>query len=865
MKKIVNNVLAAALMSLMASSYAATDLIVQWNSQLQKVPDKSWLVDGVATEVKLLAPANGRAVKFLKLTVSDDEQVEKVIFQLRKTPAVISVEKDQAVKAQVAPDDTDYNQQFHHDLIKSETAWNTRTDCSSLKIAVLDSGIDLDHSDLVANLWTNPNEIAGNGIDDDNNGYVDDINGYDVNEIDNIPEDGYGHGTHVAGLVAAVANNDNGVAGVCWQAQIIPVRVLNDEGKSQVSHLIAGINYAIAVEADILVMSLTYSDISDAALSALKTAQDNHDALIVVAAGNSGIDIDDGLTFPAGYSNQLTNLIAVSNVEKLDTNTQLTRFSGSNYGLKFVDIAAPGVNIYSTWLDNGYKTDTGTSMSAPIVAGAAALALSEKPELSAKQVRAALLHSVNKVDNDNIKYVTKSGGSLALELLFDNLNNIPTTLFYIDPSDATKLLGLGLSGATKVEFTPFTANNDQVQEVAYVVDSDSQITLGSAATRPGVYTVTTNSFTSNHVATWAQQKPAAPSNVAVASADSSYAISWDDEQTADYYIVERSDDAGVNFNVIADTVSSSPYFDITAPQQDDLQYRVTSAFDIVHPVTTVDDTEQKLTTQLKSDASATVTPSGLAFTGSWLTEKLASFPANYDFINLRLKTSAGEGVSYKVAGGTLPNNLYLSDDFGHIAGDPNEVGNFTFSVSFTSSGDATGTRQFILNINEDNEVRLNEPNGNIPMNFSLSRGQITSLQSKSNTDLATKSMRLSAYNFGEGLGNVIINAQPRAYSGGTIGEIQVRLASGGWQTLDSASVNLALNNGMSWNVFDNSTFDLNEKDNLIEVEYAVTWQTLPTQNSNGDSSNDSDSDSSGGSLVWLLSLVSLIMLRRRFN
>tara|TARA_B100000315_G_scaffold116233_1_gene106606 strand:+ start:38196 stop:39914 length:1719 start_codon:yes stop_codon:yes gene_type:complete len=254
--------------------------------------------------------------------------------------------------------------------IDAPEAWDITTGSSSVVVAVVDTGVSQHNPDLSGNLWTNPGEIPGNGLDDDGNGYVDDVRGWDFVFDDNEPNDANGHGTHVAGTVAAVGNNSTGVTGVSWSTKIMALRFLDSSGYGYTSDAISAILYANANGAHVINNSWGGSGYSQS----LKDAIDASSAVVVCAAGNGGSDLigddNDAVPFyPSSYTS--SNLIAVAATDQNDN-----RASFSNYGPTSVDVAAPGVNILSTLStvesgDYGYKS--GTSMAAPHVAGLAAL------------------------------------------------------------------------------------------------------------------------------------------------------------------------------------------------------------------------------------------------------------------------------------------------------------------------------------------------------------------------------------------------------------------------------------------------------------------------------------------------------------
>ncbi len=255
--------------------------------------------------------------------------------------------------------------------IDAVKAWDISTGSPDVVVAIIDSGVHTAHPDLKANIWVNTGETAGNGIDDDLNGYVDDVHGWDFIHNDNIPEDENGHGTHVAGTVAAVGNNDAGVAGVSWNAKLMVLRAFDKDGVGSAAAEIQSISYASAMGAHIINASWGGGSYS----RALKDAIDASPAVVVCAAGNGGDDLigdnnDATPHYPSGYSS--ANIIAVA---ATDQNDNLASFS--NYGPSSVDVAAPGVNILSTANNGGYIYLHGTSMATPHVSGVAALVMGQ--------------------------------------------------------------------------------------------------------------------------------------------------------------------------------------------------------------------------------------------------------------------------------------------------------------------------------------------------------------------------------------------------------------------------------------------------------------------------------------------------------
>ncbi len=270
--------------------------------------------------------------------------------------------------------------------IDAPEAWDITTG-KNIVIAIIDTGIEANHADLSANLWVNPGEVPGNNIDDDNNGFIDDVNGYDFTNNTGAAIDELGHGTHVAGIVGAVANNGVGGVGVNWLARIMPLRFMNAQGIGATSNAIRAVNYAVAMGARVINASWGGGSFSQAMYDTLAAANvAGH--VFVTAAGNESNDVDSKLHYPSGYD--LPNIISVGSTTAKD---EFATFS--NYGVITIDLAAPGDRIESTYKGGGYQILSGTSMSTPYVAGAISLLLSVAPNLSVADIRSAILNTVD--------------------------------------------------------------------------------------------------------------------------------------------------------------------------------------------------------------------------------------------------------------------------------------------------------------------------------------------------------------------------------------------------------------------------------------------------------------------------------------
>ena len=263
----------------------------------------------------------------------------------------------------------------------AQEAW-TQSDGSGVLVAVLDTGVQLNHPDLAANIWTNPGEIAGNGRDDDNSGVVDDVHGANMFDRSNDVNDDHGHGTHVAGIIAARQNNGIGGSGIAPGARILPVKVLDANMSGNTDALALGIRYAVDRGAKILNVSINTDSPTDTVKAAVRYAGERG-AIVVASAGNNGRDIDLSPSYPASLSDPA--VLAVAAQAQDGVLWQL-----SNTGLLSVDLAAPGARIASTATGSAYQSRSGTSAAAPFVAGSLALLSAARPDLSMSALRSAL-------------------------------------------------------------------------------------------------------------------------------------------------------------------------------------------------------------------------------------------------------------------------------------------------------------------------------------------------------------------------------------------------------------------------------------------------------------------------------------------
>ncbi len=350
--------------------------------------------------------------------------VDEAIALYSENPDVLSAEPNHRIELMSIPDDPGFS--FQWGLlnagnpgadIRAVSAWNISTGSSGVLIAIPDTGVDISHPDLTSNIWSNSREIPGNGLDDDGNGYINDVNGWDFVNNDSSPVDDNGHGTHVAGIAGAVGNNGLGISGVMWNTRLLPLKVIGASGYGYESDAIEAVLYA--QQAGAQVISISWGSYGES--QALKDAIAGYPGLVVCAAGNSAQDNDLYPLYPASYPSK--NIISVTATDEQDS---LAPFA--NYGAVSVDIAAPGVGIYSTVPGSGYDMRSGTSMAAPYVAGVAGLVLSVNGDLDGAQLADILIASADRLSS--LEGRISSSGRVNAEsaiVLATGQTNIPPT------------------------------------------------------------------------------------------------------------------------------------------------------------------------------------------------------------------------------------------------------------------------------------------------------------------------------------------------------------------------------------------------------------------------------------------------------
>jgi subtilisin family serine protease len=367
-------------------------------SLLAGQPVRFQVLEGLGYEGEVLVRSTGAAAATVSAALAANRSIDS--FEMDSLRQYARVPNDPQLSAQWAEQNTGQGSGTPGDDIHAAAAWNLSTGSRNVVVAVIDSGVDYTDPDLAANIWTNP--YAGR------DGYSGDLHGYNFVANNGNPMDDNGHGTHVAGIIGAVGNNGQGATGVDWSCSIMALKFLDANGDGYTSDAIRAINYTTMMRTvygvNVRVANNSWGGAAnDPALQAAIASAGQAGILFVVAAGNNGSDNDTTPQYPA--DDRLSNVLSVA---ASDQNDQLAWFS--DYGPNTVDLAAPGVSIYSTLPGNQYGYLSGTSMATPEVSGVAALAWALDPNATVAQVRSAILAGVDRVPALAGKVV--SGGRL---------------------------------------------------------------------------------------------------------------------------------------------------------------------------------------------------------------------------------------------------------------------------------------------------------------------------------------------------------------------------------------------------------------------------------------------------------------------
>jgi len=412
-------------------------------------------------------------------------KVEDALKKYRNDPNVEYAEPNYIIrKLETTPNDPYYSYQWGLVKVLANKVWDTCKGSDNTIVAVIDTGINLNHPDLKDHIWKNPGETDCNdGIDNDNNGFVDDCYGWNFISNSNNTQDDNGHGTHVAGIIGAVTNNNEGVAGLNWYVKLMSVKILDSSGSGDIANLIKAIEYAVKNGAKIINSSLGYPDVcsyvqpNQALYDAIKSAGERG-VLFVAAAGNYSCNNDKTPLWPASFN--LPNIISVG---ASDQNDNLTSFS--NYGQNTVHLLAPGTNIISTYFDktnnkSTYALASGTSMATPFVSGAAALLMSCLYNATIYEIKERIVSSVDVFNS--LSSITISSGRLNI------YNALNSPLKPIRPT--------GLAIALNNNNAILTWQDNSNIETGYVIERKSDNSNWSVIAR---LPANTTSYTDNNL------------------------------------------------------------------------------------------------------------------------------------------------------------------------------------------------------------------------------------------------------------------------------------------------------------------------------------------------------------------------------
>jgi subtilisin family serine protease len=499
------------------------------------------------------------------------------------------------------------NDQWGTNVINVTPAWDYTTG-NGVVVVVLDTGVNINNPDLRNNIWTNSNEIAGNGIDDDGNGFVDDIHGWNTNSNTNDVTDAYGHGSHVAGIIGAAANDHYGIAGIAPDVKILPVKA-GEQGSLIMSAIITGINYAIDLKnhgVKICAINMSFGTYgSNPALEAVIIAAGNAGIMAVAAAGNDALDNDIYHVIPSSYNN-LNNVISVAATTIGDLENSFDAWdapsgeeklsSFSNYGMNSVDLGAPGSDIISDSKDNQTLAyNSGTSMAAPMVTGTVALLAALHPTWSPAQIKAAILNTVDLIPALDGK--VKTGGRLNVtEAVYQSLPSPPTP-----PAKQATPTNLTVR---QLNYGPFWLewqdHSDRESSFECEQSTDNGVTWKTAVKKVGaninwtmvdsVYGVDYkfrvraqskygDSDWSNVVSIRGEINPnvAVPTNFSVTVQNNgSFLFQWNDNSSNEYYFeIQQSTDGGASWTLLMEPDEDQTSYTFLTPKSGvDYQFRI---------------------------------------------------------------------------------------------------------------------------------------------------------------------------------------------------------------------------------------------------------------------------------------------------
>jgi subtilisin family serine protease len=424
-------------MVILKPKYVQGELLVKYKPSLSRAT-----ISASFSKIRAEQIAVYTRLEVYRLKLPKDLKVNEAIKMLKQDPDVAYAEPNYYVYINYLPNDPRFSQQWSLNNtgsaggtadadIDAAEAWDTERGDTSVVIGITDTGIDYNHQDLSANIWSNKHEIAGDGIDNDGNGYIDDIHGYDFVNNDNDPVDDQNHGTHVAGIIGALGDNSLGIAGINYHTSMMALKFMkpitcgtfNCGASGNNADAAEAIIYAVNNKARIINASWGGGEASNIIQDALAYA-DSLGVLFVAAAGNDTKNNDTVPMFPANYGSAPYNLQNVISVASTDRNDQLSSFS--NFGSTTVHLGAPGEDILSTIVGNTYDNMSGTSMAAPHVTGVAGLVWAHFPFLNHYQVKNCILDNVDPIPSLAGKVITN--GRLNAEKALQCVTQPPDTM-----------------------------------------------------------------------------------------------------------------------------------------------------------------------------------------------------------------------------------------------------------------------------------------------------------------------------------------------------------------------------------------------------------------------------------------------------
>jgi subtilisin family serine protease len=430
--------------------------------------------------------------------------VTQALAAFRQSGLIEFAEPDFLLQALIRPNDYRYPDQWNMNNtgiyggvpgadIMAEQGWDLQRDAGGIIVAVIDSGVRFTHEDLAPNMWVNPGESGldalgrdkrTNRLDDDGNGYVDDVHGMNVLNGSGNPMDDWGHGTHVAGIVGAMGNNTVGVAGVAWRVKIMACKFITASAQYSVSDAITCLEYARVNGARIVTASWGGYAFTSQALRDEIALLRNQGIILAAAAGNDNNDNDTMPLYPASYD--FDNIVAVAATDRTDT-----RAGWSNYGALTVDLGAPGAPVYSTWggSDSDYRYNDGTSMAAPHIAGTCALLWARFPSETHQQIIQRILSSVDPLVS--LAGRTRSGGRLNLAAALGSGGTTPPPTPPPSPTAPPAPSGLSASATSASEIALAWTDNSSSEtgfEIQRSVDNATFVSIGTAVANATSFT-----------------------------------------------------------------------------------------------------------------------------------------------------------------------------------------------------------------------------------------------------------------------------------------------------------------------------------------------------------------------------------------